>query len=137
MTPIEARFNDGMELASRMKGNGQAAYWGGYTAGLMRGLFGSRAVTDSQHRALADLGTAGDKARGYRDGHAEVLAILSVDVPGSDDPLTGSSLTPWVVAQGAACRGHPLHGPLAVWENEGGAVAQPRIVRIAVARRPR
>ena len=99
MTPIESRFNDGMALANRMRHGGRASYWGGYVAGLMRGLFGAAAVTDTQHEVLAGPGTAGEEALGYRDGCAHVFASH----PSERTPCAAVTET---------------------WENEGGSVAR-------------
>lgn len=100
MTPIESRFNDGMEFANRMRHGGRSSYWGGYVAGLMRGLFGAAAVTDHQHQVLADPGLLGEEALGYRDGYTYVQAA----------PLPGE---------------RPLRPAGAeAWENEGGAVVR-------------
>jgi hypothetical protein len=95
VTPIEARFNDGMELANRMKHDARPSYWGGYVAGLMRGLFGAQAVRNCQHVVLSDRHTVGDEAMGYRDGYEKIVASV-------------------------ACHRHAVEA----WESEGGAVAE-------------
>jgi hypothetical protein len=109
VTPLEARFNDGMELVNRMKHDPRRSYWNGYVAGLMRGLFGAQAVKNCQHVVLSNHDAVGDEFLGYRDGYEKIV--------------TSSS---------SSCQRHATEA----WENEGGAVAEvaraePQAVQLA------
>jgi hypothetical protein len=81
MTPLEMRFNDGIELANKMRSGGRPKYWGGYMAGMMRAFFGARAVHESQHAAWLQIDSVGDEALGYRDGYHQL--VEHTDGPGS------------------------------------------------------
>jgi hypothetical protein len=78
MSPIELRFNDGMEFAHAMRHSGRTSYWGGYVAGLMRGLFGDEAIANRTHQLLVDPSVVEDHARGYRDGFAYLVPLAPV-----------------------------------------------------------
>lgn len=69
MTRIEEFFNREMELASRMKRVERPVYWLGYSAGVMRGLFGTVAVDDRLHETWVRTDAMGEAACGYRDGY--------------------------------------------------------------------
>jgi hypothetical protein len=65
---FEQAFNREMELATYMKRVDAPVYWQGYTAGLMRGVFGPTAVDDHRHEAWLQADPLGEVERGYRDG---------------------------------------------------------------------
>ena len=109
MNTFEQAFNREMELATYMKRVDAPVYWQGYTAGLMRVVFGTTAVDDHRHDAWLRADTLGEAERGYRDGFCKLAgsATGTQQIPF----LASVQVSRWPDAMDRLCAVLPLGEP--------------------------